>query len=80
MNEEQIKTLKNVLSTILDITDNEVEFVRKINNRKWDSLAQVSIVSAIESEFDIAFSAFEIERFTSFQSIRLLIEQKIVKN
>jgi acyl carrier protein len=47
-----------------------------MNNRKWDSLAKITMVAAIEAEFGASFATQEYERFTSFESIKILLEEK----
>ncbi len=50
--------------------------VRQINEPNWDSLAHVSLVAAIESEFGISLDAADELRMTSFQATQLLLEEK----
>ncbi len=44
--------------------------------KAWDSLAHISLVSGIESEFGIQFSLAEIEAITSVRQFVQLIEQR----
>jgi len=69
--------LRSILRTILEISDDDkVEFVQQITFRRWDSLAQVMMVAAIESEFKVCITGSESERITSFSAIQLLLEEK----
>ncbi|MBA3557890.1 MAG: acyl carrier protein [Gemmatimonadaceae bacterium] len=47
-----------------------------MNEPNWDSLAHVSLVAAIESEFGITLDAADELRMTSFQATQLLLEEK----
>ncbi|NKD56095.1 acyl carrier protein [Haematospirillum sp. 15-248] len=50
--------------------------VRKISEARWDSLAHVSMVAAVESEFGVNLDSTDMERMTSFAATRLLLEEK----
>ena len=54
----------------------DVSNVRRMTTRKWDSLAHVSLVAAIESEFGVRLDTGDSERLSSFQAACLLIEEK----
>lgn len=54
----------------------DVTRVRQINQKNWDSLMHVSLVAAIESEFDITLDAADALRMTSFQATQLLLDEK----
>jgi len=78
MDDWQVSRLKAIFSTVLDLpVDAEMSKIKRIWVERWDSLAQVSIVSAIESEFDLSFNAKDIERITSFEGARFLVEEKL---
>lgn len=72
--ENQIK-LEEIFRIVLEIRDDEdVQNVRQINHPRWDSLAHVSLISAIESELNITLSdSNEIESISSFTSAALLL-------
>jgi len=77
MQSKNIEKLRSILRTILEISDDiPVEFVRQITCRRWDSLAQVTMIAAIEAEFKVCITGPEYERFTSFSAIQLLLEEK----
>ena len=50
--------------------------MRQINQKNWDSLAHVSLVTAIESEFEVTLDAADALRMTSYQATQLLLEEK----
>jgi len=46
------------------------------NLKAWDSLAQIRLVSGIESEFDIQLSLTEIEQISSVRQFVQLIQER----
>lgn len=48
--------------------------VRQMTTDAWDSLGHVSLVTALESEFEIEISAVDSIEITSFEAARLLVE------
>ncbi len=54
----------------------DVTRIRQINEPKWDSLATVSLVAAIESEFGLTIDAADALRMTSYQATALLLEER----
>ncbi len=66
--------LKNIIRAALDAPEHiNVEDLRQITYPKWDSLAQVGMISGVESEFGITLTSSEMERFTSYKSIQLIL-------
>ena len=74
MNTSNIDKLKNIFMEIFSINEAEVESYRKLNNRKWDSLASVNLIVAIESEFNIKIEVSDFESFSSFSSVELVLQ------
>ena len=69
--------LLEIFKVILELDDNrDICSVLRLTEEKWDSLAHVSIVAAIESEFGINLDISDMERMTSFAATRLLLEEK----
>ena len=76
MNDQDAIKLAEIFRVVLELEDNEdVKGIRQINHKKWDSLAQVSLITAIESEFQITIDASDYERFTSYSAVKLLLEE-----
>ena len=76
MDEEKLLKLQSIFSVILELSESfPVENSSKINNRKWDSLAQVAIIVAIENEFGIVIPTKDYERIISFKSTVLLLNE-----
>lgn len=68
--------LAEIFRVVLDLdVDCDVSAVRRIAEPRWDSLAHVSIVAAIESEFDLHLESADMDRMSSFAATRLLLEE-----
>ena len=69
--------LAEIFRIVLELdVDCDVLAVRRIADPRWDSLAQVSIVAAIESEFGVHLEIADMDRMSSFAATRLLLEEK----
>ncbi len=67
-----------ILRIVLGVTaSHDITEVRKITAPSWDSLAQASIIAAIESEFGTEFDPIDYDRITSYESACLLVEEKV---
>ena len=70
MKKENLNKVRSILCEVLELeSDNNMETLTKNDTKKWDSLAQVSILSALEAEFSIDIDAEEYENLNSYQSI-----------
>ncbi len=67
--------LVEIFQVVLDL-DGDVQSVRRVTERHWDSLAHTSMIAAIESEFGLQLEIDDMERMTSFAATRLLLEEK----
>jgi acyl carrier protein len=75
---EQEATLETIFRVVFDLPDDrDLSSVRRITERKWDSLGHVSMVSALESEFDITIGAADSDSLQSFDSVRLFLSGKL---
>ena len=78
MTSENAARLEEVFRVVLDLPEgSDVSNVRRLTTRRWDSLAQVSLVAAIESEFALKLDTADNERLSSFQAAKLLIDEKL---
>jgi len=75
MTANNIDKLKQIFMEIFSISEAEVESYRKLNNSKWDSIASVTLVVAIESEFKIQLQESDYESLSSFSSAELILER-----
>lgn len=70
--------LTEIFQVILDLPpDLDVAHLRRLVEPRWDSLAQTSIIAAIESEFGIELELADMERISSFEAAKLLVNEKI---
>ena len=77
MDAETLEKLKAIVRAVLELPDSaDVENSRQVATRRWDSLAQVMMIAAIESEFDIIIDPADYNRLSSFKSILLLLDEK----
>ena len=61
--------LKKVFSEVLEIRERDVSPDLSMQTaQNWDSLAQLRLVSAIESEFGVRFTMDQIGKLQNFQS------------
>ena len=71
---ENYKKLKEIFMEIFSINESEIESYRRINNRKWDSIASVTLIAAVESEFNVVIDVSDYESFSSFAAVELVLE------
>ena len=70
MKKENHNNVMSILCEVLELESyNNMEALTQNDTKKWDSLAQVSILSALEAEFSIDIDAEEYENLNSYQSI-----------
>ena len=74
MKPENYKKLKEIFMEIFSINESEIESYRRINNRKWDSIASVTLIAAVESEFNVVIDVSDYESFSSFAAVELVLE------
>ena len=72
-----IDKLKQIFIEVFSIREAEVESYRKLNNSKWDSLASVTLIAAMESEFKIEIQEPDYETLSSFSSAELVLEKYV---
>lgn len=75
MKEENFSKLKEIFMAVFELSESQVSSYRKINNRKWDSLATVTLIAAVESEFNILVDESAYEGFTSFSAVELALDE-----
>ena len=76
MKEDNINKLKEIFREVFELNiDDDIENARQLNCKNWDSLTQINLINAIESEFEITIDTHEYERFTSYSAVELLLEE-----
>lgn len=77
MNETNQAKLQDIIRAVLELPEGaDVAIVKKITTRRWDSLAQVSLIAAVEGEFGVSLPVGDYGRFTSYKAIELLLSEK----
>lgn len=77
MNVATTEKLQDIFRAVFELPAGaDVTRLRQISEKKWDSLAHVSLVAAVESEFGLTIDAADAMRMTSFQATQLLLEEK----
>jgi acyl carrier protein len=68
-----VDTLKQVRDIVADVTQCQVETITEQSNTSnvdgWDSVAQINIIVAVETEFGVTFTAEEIHSLNSVRQI-----------
>ena len=63
--------IKKILSSILKLKIEKITDNINVNNsKKWDSLAHLNIVLALESEFKVSFDVEKVTKLTSLKLIK----------
>jgi acyl carrier protein len=77
MNAQTADRLQDIFRAVFEMPGStEVTSLRQMNTPNWDSLAHVSLVTAIESEFGVSLDAADQLRMTSYAATALLLEEK----
>lgn len=79
VNTKDIKqSLEEIFGEILDISQKEsINSATMLEMTKWDSLAQVLIISAIEARFNLKISAKDFADITSFKAAHIFVTEKL---
>ena len=77
MTQENERKLAEVFRAILSLgPDSDVTGAGQLNTPAWDSLAHVSLVAAVESEFGTSIDIADSLALTSFHAMRLYLEER----
>jgi acyl carrier protein len=77
MTQEDERKLAEVFRVVLSLEqDADVTGVRQLNTPGWDSLAHVSLVGAVESEFGISIDIADSLALTSYPAVKLYLEER----
>lgn len=67
--------LKKVLQEVLDLKEIDIHLTKE-DITKWDSLAQMDLVTSLEREFDIILEIEDIVTINSVKSIYAVLKSK----
>ncbi len=75
--EDEIRdTLAVIFRSVFQLPpDADVRQLRQLTEEKWDSLGHVSLITAVESEFEIDVSVSDAMEMTSFEAVALVVEE-----
>lgn len=77
-NSGEAERLADMFRLVLELPDDgDVSKITRLTESRWDSVANVELISALESEFGVTLGLREMERLTSFQSTLLLLTEKL---
>ncbi len=77
MTSENEATLQEIVRAVLQLPPGtDVSRARQLSYASWDSLAHVSLMLAIESEFGVTIEIADQIALTSVPSIRLYLEER----
>jgi acyl carrier protein len=72
-----MEKLQRVFREVFDREDGQdVSTLQQADEPSWDSLMHVSLIAAIESEFDVAIDAADSLAITSFKSAVTVLERQ----
>ena len=76
--DEILKKINEILKSVLDDNNINITYDTKACDVKgWDSLSHISIISSIEDEFKITFSASQVMNFKNVGDIVDVIINRI---
>ena len=77
MNEKE-KKLQKIMSVVFNLDLKDISLnSSNTNTKNWDSLKHISLVIAIEEEFDIYFTNDDILLLTDFKKIINIVNEKL---
>ncbi|MBF0382164.1 MAG: acyl carrier protein [Magnetococcales bacterium] len=78
MNSDVENRLQEIMKIVMDLPpDTDVTTIKRINDKRWDSLAHSSLIAAVENEFCMQFDIQEIELCGSYATTLAFINEKI---
>ena len=77
-NSDAAEKLTEIFRLILELPDgSDVSKIKRVTESSWDSVANVELITAFESEFGVTLGLAEMERLTSYQATLLLLTEKL---
>jgi len=70
-------TLQSIFRAVLNVPASvDVERIRQLNYPAWDSLAHVSLIAAIESEFGLEIDVADSMDLTSYEAVLVYLDTR----
>jgi acyl carrier protein len=71
-------TVRRIMADVLELDEHAIDEHMEMGVvEQWDSGNHISLVLALEEEFDVSFEVAEIEAMTSFVDIVSTVESKL---
>jgi acyl carrier protein len=67
--------LQEIFRSVFQGATGDVTQIRQVTEPSWDSLAHVTLVAALESEFNITVDAARSLELTSYAAVRLFLSE-----
>lgn len=70
-------TLRSIFRAVLNVPELvDVEGILQLNYPAWDSLAHVSLIAAVESEFGLEIDVADSMELTSYEAVRRYLDAR----
>jgi acyl carrier protein len=78
MEAETEARLREVFRAVFEMPpSSDVQNLRQLTEPRWDSLAHVSLVAAIESEFGLEIDTADVLGITSYKAAAQLLKERL---
>ena len=68
--------LTAIFRAVFELDDNtDLMGIRQLNFSKWDSLAHVTLIGAVENEFGLSIDIADSLELTSFEAVLVYLEE-----
>lgn len=71
--------LKKAFSEALELSQEEIKDDLSYGNESWDSIAHLSLIASIETEFDIMLGSDDVIDMSSFKKAKEILQKYDVK-
>lgn len=77
MDQQALEKLQEIFRVVLELPDGaDVSAANRDGWERWDSLAHVSLIAAIESEFGVSLDSKDPDRITSYEAARSVLTER----
>jgi acyl carrier protein len=79
MTQQDEQKLSDVFRAVMNLqAGSDVSDLRQLSTPGWDSMAHVSLIAAVESEFAVTIDIEDSLDLTSYQAVKLYLEERVV--
>jgi acyl carrier protein len=72
---DSTEKLKKAFSEALELSPEEIKDDLSYGNESWDSIAHLSLVASIETEFDIMLNSDDVIDMSSFKKSKEILQK-----